>query len=63
MNESLSLSLSLFFKTNFILFFWTVMAEALTLLIFCLFFDFLNLALSYLLVLVCVGVGEILIVF
>ena len=39
------------------------MAEALTLLIFCLFFDFLNLALSYLLVLVCVGVGEILIVF
>ena len=41
-------SLSLFFKANFYL--W--LAETLTLLIFCLVFDFLNLALSYPLVLV-----------
>ena len=58
MRVSLSLSLSLFslrqtLSDSFEL--W--LAEVLTLLIFCLFFDFLNLVLSYSLVLVCVGVG------
>ena len=60
---SLSLSLSLYslrltLSNSFEL--WLV--KTLTLLIFCLY-DLLNLALSYQLVLVCVGVGEILIVF
>ena len=58
MNESLSLSLSLFsLRQNLSDSFEPRLAEALTLLIFCLFFDFLNLVLSYSLVLVCVGVG------
>ena len=55
----LSLSLSLFFKSNFI---WTVIgwsSEALTLLIFCLFFDFWIWLYLMILIrwLVCVGVG------
>ena len=55
MNESLSLSLSLFFKTKFIWFFWIVIGWN---------FNFINiLPLFDFILSIDVGVGEILIVF